>query len=261
MKATKKIIFRLSSLSLLLTVLLGSISCRANTSLPTAQETQTEPTSPATLAESEEMGEDYLDSFVFFGESTTYHLKSRGVLRGGTNTAQVWGADNGTAMLDPSIASFRIRYPDTGELLTIGEAVARKKPERIFLCFGLNGAVQFKKRGGDYFKDCYRLLLEEIRTASPETKIVVASCFPVAENMDMSRYSVTLDELNGIIDQINGWALELCEDERISYLAVNEILKDEHGRLKNEYQNGDGHHLTREAYLAILNYLRTHAVE
>ncbi len=261
MKVTKKIIFRLSSLSLLLTVLLGSSSCRANTSLPTVQEPQTEPTSSAIVAESEEMGKDYLDSFIFFGESTTYHIKSRGVLRGGTNTTQVWGADNGTAMLDTSIASFRIRYPDTGELLTIGEAVARKKPERIFLCFGLNGAVQFKKRGDDYFKDCYRLLITEIQTASPSTKIVVASCFPVANNMDMSRYSVTLDELNEIIDQINEWAIELCEEEGLSYLAVNEILKDENGRLKNEYQNGDGHHLTREAYLAILNYLRTHAVK
>ena len=74
----------------------------------------------------------------------------------------------------------------------------------------------------------------------------------------MSRYSVTLDELNAILDEINAWALELCEEEGVSYLAVNEILKDENGRLKLEYQNGDGHHLTREAYLEILKYLRTH---
>ncbi|MBO5938643.1 MAG: hypothetical protein J6Q82_03995 [Clostridia bacterium] len=257
----KAIILRLSSLSLLLAVLLWSSACRANTSLPTVQEAPTEPPSSAIVAEGKEMGEEYLDSFVFFGESTTYHLKSRGVLRGGVNTTQVWGTDGGTAMLDPSIASLRIRYPETGELLTLSEAAKRKKPERIFLCFGLNGAVQFKKRGGDYFKDCYRLLLNEIRTASPETKIVIASCFPVAENMDMSRYSVTLDELNEIIEIINGWTIKLCEEERLPYLAVSENLKDEHGRLKTEYQNGDGHHLTREAYLAILNYLRTHAVK
>ena len=164
-------------------------------------------------------------------------------------------------MLDSSIASFRIRYPDTGELLTVGEAAKRKQPEHIFLCFGLNGAVQFAKRGGDYFKDCYRLLINEIKAASPQTKIVVASCFPVAENMDMIRYSITLDELNGIIDKLNEWALSLCEEENLFYLAVNEILKDEAGRLKIEYQSGDGHHLTREAYLEILRYLRTHGVK
>ncbi len=260
MKTTTNIKFWLSSLSLLLAVLLTSAACRANEPLPTLQNTTGE-TASALLPSTEDLGEEYLDSFVFFGESTTYHLKSRGVLRGGKETTQVWGTDNGTAMLDPTIASLRIRYPETGELLTVSEAVKKKRPERMLLCFGLNGAVQFKKRGSDYFKDCYQLLINEIKNASPQTEIVIASCFPVAENMDMSRYSVTLDELNSIIDEINGWAFELCEKEGLSYLAVNEILKDEHGRLKLKYQNGDGHHLTREAYLEILNYLRTHGAK
>ena len=260
MKRKNNIILRLSSLSLLLSVLLVSTACQAKQTLPTANEDTVE-TASALLSSTEDLGEEYLDSFVFLGESTTYHIKSRGVLRGGTNTTQVWGTDNGTAMLDPTIASLRIRYPETGELLTVSEAVKKKHPKRMLLCFGLNGAVQFKKRGSDYFKDCYRLLVNEIKAASPQTNIVIASCFPVAENMDMTRYSVTLDELNGIIDKINAWALELCEEEELSYLAVNEILKDERGRLKTEYQNGDGHHLTREAYLEILKYLRTHGVK
>ena len=255
----KKTILRLSSLSLLLALSLSFPACRANDSLPAVNEGSE--ASSAILARTEDLGEEYLDSFIFFGESTTYHLKNRGVLRGGKETTQVWGADNGTAILDTTIASFRIRYPETGELLTISEATGRKKPERIFLCFGLNGAVQFKKRGDAYFKDCYRILLREIRAASPNTKIVIASCFPVAENMDMSRYSITLDELNAILDELNAWALSLCEEEGISYLAVDEVLKDENGRLKKEYQNGDGHHLTREAYLEILSYLRTHGVK
>lgn len=254
MNKKKKTTLWLSSLSLLLTVLLVSTACRANKPIPATQNG----TASALLSSTGDLGEEYLDSFIFFGESTIYHLKSRGVLRDGKETAQVWGADNGTATLDPSIASFRIRYPETGELLTVTQAVQKKKPERMLLCFGLNGATQFKKKGSEYFKDCYRILLREIRTASPKTKIILASCFPVAENMDMSRYSITLDELNAILDEINAWALELCEEEGVSYLAVNEILKDENGRLKLEYQNGDGHHLTREAYLEILKYLRTH---
>ena len=39
--------------------------------------------------ESESQG-DIIDKFIFLGESTTYHLKSRGVLSGGTQTTQVW---------------------------------------------------------------------------------------------------------------------------------------------------------------------------
>ena len=260
MQATKKIILRLSSLFLLLALLVPSSACRAQPSLPAAQDAP-EPTSSALVAESEDAGEEYLDSFVFLGDSTLYHLKARGVLRGGTDTSQVWGPDNGTLMLSPEIPSLRIRFPETDELLTVREAVKKKKPPRMLLCFGLNGAVQFGKRGEEYFKDCYRLLLREIQAASPSTQIVIASCFPVAENMDMSRYSVTLDELNAQIDELNEWALALCEEDGLPYLAVNEILKDGQGRLKSEYQNGDGHHLTREAYLEILNYLRTHKVK
>ena len=121
--------YRLSSLALLLLLLFwSSPSCRANTSLPAVMEPTEQVTSSAILARTEDMGNAYLDSFIFFGESTTYHLKSRGVLRGGTETTQVWGADNGTAMLDSTITSMRIRYPETGELLTVGEAAARKKP-------------------------------------------------------------------------------------------------------------------------------------
>ena len=76
------------------------------------------------LPQSEDMGQEYIDSFVFIGESTTYHLKSRGVLSGGTNTDQVWGPKSGTLMLDPTTASCRIVYPETNEEIDIAEAAA-----------------------------------------------------------------------------------------------------------------------------------------
>ena len=37
----------------------------------------------ALLSPCEDKGMSYIDSFIFLGESTTYHLKSRGVLSGG----------------------------------------------------------------------------------------------------------------------------------------------------------------------------------
>ena len=74
----------------------------------------------------------------------------------------------------------------------------------------------------------------------------------------MSRYTVTVDGLNGHIQTINRWALELCASEGLSYLDTQEILTDERGRLRLEYQVGDGHHLTAEAYIKILEYIRTH---
>ena len=101
-------------------------------------------------------------------------------------------------------------------------------------------------------------LIDAVQKASPETKIILQSCFPVAENMDMSRYSISLDELNTAIQTINEWTLSLAEESDLRYLNTAEILTDRNGRLKLEYQNGDGHHLTRQAYEKILSYIRTH---
>ncbi|MBQ9783182.1 MAG: hypothetical protein IJW44_01535 [Clostridia bacterium] len=253
--------YKLLRASLLLLSLLFLSACGRDPAIPTAaDQTESQPPSepPVILAKTEDMGEDYLNSFIFFGESTTYHLKSRGVLQGGTETRQVWGPDNGTVNLDMTTTTLKIRYPDTGEYLTVSQAAARKKPAYLVLTFGLNGVTQNIRLGKDYYKDCYRSLLDAIRFASPDTRIILQSCFPVAENMDMSRYSCSLDQLNQSIDTVNGWVLELAEEEGLRYLNTAEILKDEAGRLRLTYQNGDGYHLTREAYLEILTYIRTH---
>lgn len=245
-----------SMLSLFLSVLLLS-SCQ--TDAPAPPEESTAPSLPtAVLEESEDLGQAYIDSFVFFGESTTYHLKSRGVLRDGTETKQVWGPPGGTVNLDMTVGTLKIVYPESGELLTFGEAVRRKKPKRILLCFGLNGAVANIRKGKDYYHSCYEILIQAVRQNSPDTEIFLQSAFPVSENMDMQYYSVSLDTLNGYIDTINAWSAELALEHGIGYLNSAEILKDENGRLKAEYQVGDGYHLTAEAYTNVLYYIRTH---
>ena len=210
------------------------------------------------LAQSEDMGEDYINSFIFLGESTTYHMKSRGVLSGGTATTQVWGPKSGTLMLDETTDVCRIVYPESGEELDIDVAMRRRHPEYILLTFGLNGATRSVSHGADYFKGCYRRLIDTLQAASPNTAIILQSCFPVAKNMDMSGYSVDLATLNRYIDQINVWTAELAAERDLGYLNTAEILKDADGTLRAEYQSGDGYHLTADAYREILKYIRTH---
>ncbi len=212
----------------------------------------------AILPVSEDFGQEYIDSFIFIGESTTYHMKSRGVLSGGRDTKQVWATERGTLNLDLTTPNVKIVYPQTGELLTFAEAAARERPKYIVLTFGLNGAVQNIKRGADHYKSCYLSLINSVRDASPETKIILQSAPPVASNMDMSNYSVDVKTLNEYINTINSWSLELASKEGLRYLNTAEILKNEAGELRAELQIGDGHHLTAEAYEEILYYIRTH---
>ncbi len=252
--------YKLSFFPLTILFLLLFSSCAQEPSLPASGAPHTGKTQEAsvTLRKTEDFGQEYIDSFIFLGESTTYHMKSRGVLKDGTKTKQVWAPESGTLSLDTTTPSAKLFYPDTGEYLTLREAVSRKQPEYIVLTFGLNGAVQNVKKGEEYYKSCYRLLLDDIRNGSPNTKIILQSGFPVASNMDMRYYSISLKELNEYIDIINAWVLELAEEYNLRYLNTSEILKDSDGCLKFEYQCGDGYHLTREAYVEILNYIRTH---
>ena len=212
------------------------------------------------LEQSADAGQKYIDSFVFLGESTTYHLKNRGVLSGGTNTKQVWGPKSGTLMLDPSTADCRIVYPETEEELELFDALKLKQPKYLLLTFGLNGASKSISKGKAYFKSCYQKLTDTVKKASPNTKIILQSCFPVAKNMNMSGYAIDYIQLNKYIDNLNLWTSEFAQENDFGYLNTSEILKNEKGALRDEYQSGDGYHLTRTAYEEILYYIRTHAI-
>jgi hypothetical protein len=213
----------------------------------------------AFMESTEDMGQEYIDSFIFIGESTTYHLKSRGVLSGGRETRQVWAPESGTLNLDSTITGVKIVYPETGERITIGEAAARKQPRRVLLTFGLNGAVQKVAAGEQYFRECYLSLIDAIRENSPNTQIIIQSCFPVSAHMDMTNYSVSAAQLCQKIATINSWSAALANDLGIGYLNTAEVLTDEGGFLIDGYDAGDGHHLNAQTYRIILEYIRTHA--
>ncbi|MBE6531753.1 MAG: hypothetical protein E7679_06690 [Ruminococcaceae bacterium] len=245
---------RLSIPIIALALTLALTSCSKDTTDVDAQGAMSE----AILGVTEDSGQGYIDSLIFVGESTTYHLKSRGVLSGGTETQQVWASKSGTLNLDMSTKNAKIIYPETGELMTISHAAERSQPEYIVFTFGLNGAVQNISKGEEYYKSCYLSLINSVRAVSPETRIILQSAFPVASNMDMTNYSVDVKTLNEYIDTINSWTLDLAISEGLRYLNTSEILKDGSGYLRYELQVGDGHHLKTEAYTEILEYIRTH---
>ena len=57
------------------------------------------------------------------------------------------------------------------------------------------------------------------------------------------------------------WAKEIALENGLKYLDTQSILKDEFGAQKQEYSVQDGVHMNKEAYEAILYYIRTHAIE
>ena len=77
--------------------------------------------------------------------------------------------------------------------------------------------------------------------------------------MNTSAYSVDARTLNGYISTLNGWAKNMASEHGYEYIDTWEVLVGNDGFLLNKYHVGDGHHLTAEAYLEMLEFIRTHA--
>ncbi|MCD7786635.1 MAG: SGNH/GDSL hydrolase family protein [Oscillospiraceae bacterium] len=204
------------------------------------------------LTETEDAGRDYLDRLVFLGDSTTYGIGYY-YEQGYTElcpSSQVWTPTSGTLTLSQyNIAT--IVYPETGEELTITEAVTQAEPEYLYITLGVNG-VSFMDE--EWFKRDYSALVESIRAASPDTKIVLNSIYPVAASY------AHLDEIsNEKIRAANGWIEQVATDTGCRFLYSYEAIVDESGNLPEERQNGDGIHLNGEAFTEVMYYIRTHA--
>lgn len=219
-------------------------------------DSETEPPVPVNvlMGETPDAGVAYLDRMIFFGESTTSHLKSRGVLTGGTETKQVWTDSSNTKTLNSQLLSGTIIYPPTGENLTIPEAAAAQQPEYMVLSFGLNGIAGFLSNKDSYLRN-YNNLIRAIQTASPETKIILQTIYPVTVNCD--RFN---EGINEKIEILNEWLQEIAAaNQNVRVVDTASVLKDPDGNLIEAYAMEDGYHLTAAAYEQILLYLRTHA--
>ncbi|MCL1829405.1 MAG: GDSL-type esterase/lipase family protein [Oscillospiraceae bacterium] len=204
---------------------------------------------PTLLDQTEDMGQEYLDSIVFLGDSTTYGMLAYGVLSGGTASKQVWTPENRTFSLFNQ-SGILIKYPETGGNIKVETAVSLKKPEYMIITLGINGVASM---GEDFFKSEYMALVTRITDACPDTKIILNSIYPVARN-----YGLLSIINNEKINTANVWVYELADEMELRWLDTASALKDEEGWLPAEYQNGDGMHLSLEALTLVTEYIRTH---
>ncbi len=211
----------------------------------------TEPT-PALLSATEDAGQEYIDKIIFIGDSTTYSFLYYGVLSGGKETTQVWTPASRTLTLDHAPTT-TILYPDTGEEITIKEAISRKQPEIVVITLGVNGVSYMQE---EYFISVYTKLVGQIKDASPDTQIILQSIFPIAANYEKQK-SIN----NEKITAANEWIKAVAEDTDVRYLDTISVLAvGENGFLPLEWQNGDGLHLNAISLNIVLEYIRTHAL-
>ena len=207
---------------------------------------------PSRLIETPDYGQNYINNIIFIGDCTISPMRSAAVLRDGVDTKQVWSGENNTLSLDYGIATATIVFPETSESISIFEAVSRKLPDYVVITLGYDNGVAFCTE--EKFKDYYSSLITEIKKASPDTKIILQSVFPVSNKKQKDDSSITNDK----IDRANVWIEELALDTSVKYLDTSSVLKDSKGNLLAIYDSGDGVTLNAEGYNVVLNYIRTH---
>ena len=214
----------------------------------TGDDTPAEPT-PTLLGESEDMGQEYIDKFVFLVDATNVGLRSYGVLSDGKNTKQVWRTTSGTLTLS-GICDKKIIYPQSGAEMTVAEASAKAKPEYLVIALGFEGMNQISS---EKFTEEYTALINSVKAASPDTKIILQSVYPIASRV---RGKVT----NAKIDELNSRIYTLAQSCDVKYLDTCSVLKNSNGAMKDEFDNGGtGWNLNAKGFETVLSYIRTHA--
>lgn len=207
---------------------------------------QIDNTSAALLTETADAGTDYLNDTLFLGDSNTVRLYNNGLI-----SLQQFCAKEGIGTqvaLSEGIVTFK-KDPNH---YTIPQAVAMMKPRRVVMTFGTNDTGM---EVPDFIAH-YTALIQAIQQSYPYTDIIVNTVPPVPA--DHSNYP-HMDQAK--IDDFNMALLALCEQLGVRFLNSAEALKGSDGYGIADYYTSGDIHLKSAGLKAVLNYLRTHALQ
>ncbi len=161
---------------------------------------------------------------------------------------------NGTLSLSNQGTTYVVYYDEDGttQEMQLTDAISRAQPEYLVITLGLTNLTTQSERE---FKLHYTQLNQSNQAASPDTKIICQSIFPVIE----SQLDPDMNIDNEMIEQANSWILDVASQTSVRYLNTYEILINSEGQLVSEYCTGDGMHLSTKGGEAMLDYIRTHA--
>ncbi len=147
---------------------------------------------------------------------------------------------------------FTFTFNVYGEELSIKDALAALHPNYVVFSMGMNDVNMTTKE--DYIEN-YRNLLSEIQAVLPDAKLIVASITPITVSSEFSSND-SIDEYNNAIKE------NLASEENWFFVDAAPLLKDEStNALKEEYNSGDGVHLSGAAYYAFLYQICSQVID
>ena len=202
--------------------------------------------STALLTETADVGADYLNDTLFLGDSNTVRLYNNGLI-----SLQQFCAKEGIGT-QVALSEGIVTFKKDSNHYTIPQAVAMMKPRRVVMTFGTNDTGM---EVPDFIAH-YTALIQAIQTSYPYTDIIVNTVPPVPA--DHSNYP-HMDQAK--IDDFNMALLDLCEQLGVRFLNSAEALKGSDGYGIADYYTSGDIHLKSAGLKAVLNYIRTHALQ
>ena len=202
--------------------------------------------STALLTETADAGTDYLNDTLFLGDSNTVRLYNNGLI-----SLQQFCAKEGIGT-QVALSEGIVTFKKDSNHYTIPQAVAMMKPRRVVMTFGTNDTGM---EVSDFIAH-YTALIQAIQQSYPYTDIIVNTVPPVPA--DHSNYP-HMDQAK--IDDFNMALLDLCEQLGVRFLNSAEALKGSDGYGVADYYTSGDIHLKSAGLKAVLNYIRTHALQ
>ena len=204
--------------------------------------------SATVLPETEDAGQEYIDSTLFLGDSNTARMYRM------FDYCSYDNAIGSVGMSARSLQNFAcVKFSGYGSYVTMPQAVALMQPRRVLVTFGTNDLSP--NYSADSFIENYRAGLQAIADAYPAADIIVNAIPPLGRSH--SNANLTQSQ----VDEYNKAIVEMCDANGWKFLNSAEVLKDDAtGYAKDGYvESGDGIHLTRAAMEALFGYIRTHS--
>ena len=207
------------------------------------------PAAPAALPAFGRVDTSWFADAAFLGDSLTagFCVNEYNIDVGGALVCGYEGISPNTVVNRATVTS-----PDRGEEVPL-DVLAVAQPAKLYILIGTNALVQ--PGNDDSFLAYYGKMLDDLRTALPNTVFYVQSVLPATQEK-------VADSLPGLAPDrlavINAAIQQLCAERGCYYLDLSAEFADDAGYLSTEFSQPDGVHLTVSGYSRWVSYLCTH---
>jgi len=210
------------------------------------------PTAAALIPLPESNKGDYESVFgmTFLCDKTILGLRTYAAQYVDGATSQIW-TDDGSGLRVKDAAETPIVFVD-GSLIRAADAAMVTRPRTLVIYMGGDGLAETSQQE---FIDGYTRLIESIRSASPNTKIVVCSIGSVSSNYQGSDGLTTQ-----LIANANDWIRQVCVNTGVYYADIASIVNNQNGYLSDSYLTPDGRSIAALGIAQIVDYFRFHYI-